>query len=186
MRIIDLIAADSGRIEQVAALLIDGFSDTGSESWRSRDEALLSVRESLQQECISRVAVEASGRTAGWIGGRSMYQGRVWELHPLVVRRDCRGQGMGRAMVNDFEEQVRLRGGSTIYLGTDDENNRTSLGGVDLYLDPLGAAARIQTLGRHPFEFYRKVGFVIVGVLPDANGFGKPDIFMAKRVQNGA
>jgi len=30
------------------------------------------------------------------------------------------------------------------------------------------------------------MGFVIVGVLPDANGFGKPDIFMAKRVQNGA
>jgi hypothetical protein len=28
-----------------------------------------------------------------------------------------------------------------------------------------------------------KVGFVIVGVMPDANGWGKPDIFMAKRVQ---
>ena len=83
-------------------------------------------------------------------------------------------------------QQVRFRGGSTIYLGADDENDRTSLGGVDLYLDPLGVAARIQKLGRHPFEFYRKVGFVIVGVLPDANGFGKPDIFMAKRVQNGA
>jgi aminoglycoside 6'-N-acetyltransferase I len=186
MRIIDLTEADSERIEQVAALLIDGFSDTGSESWRSRDEALVSVRESLQEECISRVTLEASGRTAGWIGGRSMYQGRVWELHPLVVRRDCRGQGVGRALVNDFEEQVRFRGGSTIYLGTDDENDRTSLGGVDLYRDPLGATARIQNLGRHPFEFFRKVGFVIVGVLPDANGFGKPDIFMAKRVQNGA
>jgi aminoglycoside 6'-N-acetyltransferase I len=168
----------------VAALLIDGFSDTGSESWRSRDEALLSVRESLQHLCISRVAVEDSGRTAGWIAGHSMYQGRVWELHPMIVRRDCRGQGVGRALVNDFEEQVRFRGGSTIYLGTDDENDRTSLGGVDLYLDPLGAAARIQNLGRHPFEFYCKVGFVIVGVLPDANGYGKPDIFMAKRVEN--
>jgi aminoglycoside 6'-N-acetyltransferase I len=186
MRIIDLTEADSGRIEQVAALLIDGFSDTGSESWRSRDEALLSVRQSLQEGCISRVAVEDLGRTAGWIAGRSMYEGRVWELHPLSVRRDCRGQGVGRALVNDFEDQVRFQGGSTIYLGTDDENNRTSLGGVDLYRDPLGAAARIQNLGRHPFEFYRKMGFVIVGVLPDANGFGKPDIFMAKRVQHGA
>jgi aminoglycoside 6'-N-acetyltransferase I len=92
----------------------------------------------------------------------------------------------GASLVDDFEEQVRLRGGLTIYLGTDDENDRTSLGGVDLYLDPLGAAARIQNLGRHPFEFYRKVGFVIVGVLPDANGYGKPDIFMAKRVRNRA
>ena len=32
------------------------------------------------------------------------------------------------------------------------------------------------------FEFYQKLGFVIVGVIPDANGLGKRDIFMAKRV----
>jgi aminoglycoside 6'-N-acetyltransferase I len=132
------------------------------------------------------VALDDAARVAGWIGGQATYRGHVWELHPLVVRRDCRGQGLGRSLVSDFEEQVRLRRGSTIYLGADDEDNRTSLGGVDLYPDPLAAAAQIQNVGRHPFEFYRKVGFVIVGVLPDANGFGKPDIFMAKRVRNGA
>jgi hypothetical protein len=32
-------------------------------------------------------------------------------------------------------------------------------------------------------EFYQKLGYVIVGVIPDANGFGKPDIFMAKRLE---
>jgi aminoglycoside 6'-N-acetyltransferase I len=186
MSIIDLNEIDLERIEQVAALLIDGFSDTGSDAWQTLTEAVSSVRESLHEGRISRVALENSGRTAGWIGGRATYRGHVWELHPLVVRRDCRGQGIGRALVNDFEEQVRLRGGSTIYLGTDDENGRTSLGGVDLYPDPLTAAAQIQNLGHHPYEFYRKVGFTIVGVLPDANGFGKPDIFMAKRVRNGA
>ena len=186
MRIIDLNGADSKHIEQVATLLMDGFSDTGSDAWQTRSEALLSVRELLQEERISRVALENSGTVTGWIGGRATYRGRVWELHPLVVRRDCRGQGIGRALVYDFEEQVRLRGGSTLYLGTDDESDRTSLGGVDLYPDPLGAAAQIQNVRHHPFEFYRKVGFVIVGVLPDANGFGKPDIFMAKRVRNGA
>jgi hypothetical protein len=51
---------------------------------------------------------------------------------------------------------------------------------------PLALATKIQNLARHPFEFYRKVGFAIVGLLPDANGFGKPDIFMAKRVSGGA
>ncbi len=29
---------------------------------------------------------------------------------------------------------------------------------------------------------YQKRGFVIVGVVPDANGLGKPDILMAKRI----
>ena len=185
MQIIDLNEEDSEHLEQVATLLMDGFSDTGSDAWRTSVGALGSVRESLQEGRISRVALENSGKVAGWIAGHANYGGRVWELHPLVVRRDCRGQGIGRALVNDFEEQVRLRGGSTLYLGTDDENDRTSLGGVDLYPDPLTAAAQIQNVGRHPFEFYRKLGFVIVGVLPDANGFGKPDIFMAKRVRNG-
>jgi len=186
MSIIDLNEADSKRIEQIVALLVDGFADTGSDAWQTPAEARLTVRESLQSGCISRVALENSGNATGWIGGRATYRGRVWELHPLVVRRDCRGRGIGRALVKDFEEQVRLRGGSTIYLGTDDENSRTSLGGVDLYPDPLALAAKIQNLARHPFEFYRKVGFTVVGLLPDANGFGKPDIFMAKRVSGGA
>jgi aminoglycoside 6'-N-acetyltransferase I len=184
MPIIDLNETDSERIEDAATLLIDGFSDTGSDSWRNRAEAVDSVRESLEDGRISRVALDNSGRTVGWIAGRATYRGHVWELHPLVVRNDCRGRGIGRALVTDFEEQVRLRGGSTIYLGTDDENNRTSVGGVDLYPDPLTAAAQIRNLGHHPFEFYRKVGFTIIGVLPDANGFGKPDILMAKRVGN--
>jgi hypothetical protein len=42
--------------------------------------------------------------------------------------------------------------------------------------------AKIKNLHRHPFEFYQKAGFSIVGVVPDANGPGKPDILMAKRL----
>ncbi len=41
-------------------------------------------------------------------------------------------------------------------------------------------AAAIRNPGGHPYEFYQKLGYVIVGVVPDANGFGKPDIYMAK------
>jgi aminoglycoside 6'-N-acetyltransferase I len=40
----------------------------------------------------------------------------------------------------------------------------------------------IKNLKRHPYEFYQKLGYVIVGVMPDANGLGLPDILMAKSV----
>jgi aminoglycoside 6'-N-acetyltransferase I len=182
MRIVDLTRADAALIEQVASLLMDGFADTGSTSWRTRTEALETVHQSLGSDRVSRVTLDDGGTVAGWIGGLPTYDGHVWELHPLVVRRDCRGQGIGRALVADFEARVRERGGVTIYLGTDDENGRTSIGGRDLYPDPLRAAATVLSTAQHPLEFYRKLGFVVVGVLPDANGLGKPDIFMAKRV----
>jgi len=94
MRIVDLNAAGAPLIEQVGALLIEGFADTGTAAWRTPAEAFEAVQ----------------------------------------------------------------------------------------YPDPLRAAADVASTAQHPLEFCRKVGFVVVGVLRDANGFGKPDIFMAKRV----
>jgi hypothetical protein len=47
---------------------------------------------------------------------------------------------------------------------------------------PGAHLARIENRRGHPFEFYQKLGYAIVGVVPDANGWGKPDILMAKRV----
>ncbi len=62
------------------------------------------------------------------------------------------------------------------------DGDQTTLGGIDLYPDVYQHIKTIQNLRRHPYEFYQKLGYVIVGVLPDANGLGKPDIFMAKKV----
>jgi aminoglycoside 6'-N-acetyltransferase I len=100
----------------------------------------------------------------------------------LVVRSDAQGRGIGRALVSAFEAQVRARGGLTIWLGSDDVDDMTSLTGVDLFPNVLDHLARLHNLKRHPYEFYQKLGFVVVGALPDANGLGKPDIFLAKSV----
>jgi aminoglycoside 6'-N-acetyltransferase I len=105
----------------------------------------------------------------------------VWELHPLVVRHDLQRRGIGRALVTDLEARVRERGAITLWLGSDDETGMTTLAGVDLYPDVLAHLARIENLRGHPYEFYQRLGFSIVGAMPDANGFGKPDIYMAKR-----
>jgi GNAT superfamily N-acetyltransferase len=183
MTIIDLTPEDNRAVEQTAMLLVEGFRDTGSTDWNTLEDALAEVRASFQSGRISRVAVDQAGNVQGWIGGIEGYNGNVWELHPLVVREDCRGQGVGRALVQDLEEQVARRGAWTIQLGTDDENARTSVGGVDLYPNVLDKGRGIENLRRHPFEFYQKLGYEIVGLVPDANGFGKPDILMAKRVK---
>lgn len=183
MQIIDLCPDDTKIIQQVAALLVDSFKHW-PDAWSNIDGALEEVQESFGTDRISRVAVDESNAVLGWIGGISQYDGNVWELHPLVVRSDCRRKGIGRTLVADLENQVRERGGFTLWVGTDDEDDMTTLAGVDLYPNVFQHIAKIRNLRGHPYEFYQKLGFAIVGVMPDANGLGKPDIYMAKRIYN--
>ena len=182
VKIITLSPDDERAIEQVAALLIEGFKAHAPNAWPNMAAALEEVQESFGKDRISRIALDQSGEIVGWIGGLSHYDGNVWEIHPLVVKPSRQGGGIGRRLVRDFEDLVRKRGGLTIWVATDDEDNMTTLAGVDLYPNILDHLAQIRNLRRHPYEFYKKLGFVIAGVMPDANGRGKPDIFLAKRV----
>ena len=165
--------------EQAAALLVEGFDEP--RGWPTialaRDEVA-----SVLQQGFARAALEES-TLLGWVGGLPEYAGRVWELHPMVVRREFRRQGIGHALVDAFEAEARLRGALTATLGTDDDSGMTSLADIDLYEDVPRHIATLTDLGRsHPFLFYRKLGYVVTGVLPDANGRGRPDIFMSKRL----
>ena len=168
--------------EQAAVVLYEGFRTNWPEAWPTLDDARNEVREALDAEKVCRAAFSEHGAVLGWIGGYHTYA-LVWELHPLVVHPDAQGQGIGRALVADFEAIVAARGGLTILLGSDDESEMTSLSGVDLYPNPFDHIARIRNLRGHPYTFYQKCGFTIVGVVPDANGFGKPDVLLSKRVR---
>ncbi len=182
MRIIDLKLAGSEARREAAQILFDAFKENWPDAWPTFDEALQEVEEALGKKRISRAALNERGKVLGWIGGIPAYDGHAWELHPLAVAVEFQGQGIGTQLVRDFELQVGARGAVTIFLGTDDENNMTSLGGVEIYPDVLTQLANIKNLSKHPYRFYQKLGFEIVGVIPDANGRGKPDILMAKRL----
>lgn len=182
MRIVDLPPDDQPTIEQTARLLYDVFKEHAPNAWPDLISAHDQVTSSFEPGRISRIAVGNDGAVLGWIAALPDYNGQAWILNPLLVRPEFQEQGIGRALVADLERLIRVPEGVTLYLGTDDEDNRTSLGGVDLYPNVWEHIANIKNLGRHPYEFYEKVGFVIVGVVPDANGPGKPDIYMAKRV----
>ncbi|MHB1134954.1 MAG: GNAT family N-acetyltransferase [Chloroflexota bacterium] len=181
MRIVALDCQDQALVMKVAQLVYEGFRESFPGAWPDLEAALEEVRESCGPERLSRVALD-DGTPLGWIGGICQYDGHVWELHPLVVSPERRAQGIGRALVADLEEQVRQRGALTLWAGSDDSEGQTSLTGVDLYPDPWPHVAAIRNLRRHPYEFYQKLGFVIVGVMPDANGRGRPDIYLAKRI----
>jgi aminoglycoside 6'-N-acetyltransferase I len=182
MKIIDLFESGEETVQAAAEILVLAFQDLPRPAWPDLPTALEEVDEFLTPSRIARVCLNDTGEPVGWIGGISQYSGRVWELHPLAVLPGWQKKGIGRLLAADFEEQVRRRGSITITLGTDDENEGTSLSGVDLYPDVWGHIRRIKNLKGHPYEFYLKIGFVITGVVPDANGIGKPDILMSKRV----
>jgi aminoglycoside 6'-N-acetyltransferase I len=183
MNIITLQPDNKHLIHLAAQLLVDAFREHWPDAWSTLEDGLKEVNEMLEAERICRAAVDEQGNLLGIIGGIPGYDGHVWELHPLAVQPNLQGKGVGRALVKDFEEQVRLRGGLTITLGSDDEDNMTSLSNVDLYENTWEKIRNIRNLKNHPFEFYQKMGYVITGIVIDANGIGKPDILMSKKVK---
>lgn len=173
----------SNLIKSIVKILQDAFIHTPE--YEKEEKLLLNkIKQTCEFPYISRVAYDEKQQVLGWISGMPHYEGQVWELHPLAVHPAYQRLGVGKKLVHDFEKQVKQRGGITIYLGTDDTWGGTSLFGKNLYLNPWKHIQQITNLDNHPYEFYLKLGYSIVGVVPDANGLGKPDILMAKRVKS--
>ncbi|MSP22717.1 MAG: GNAT family N-acetyltransferase [Dehalococcoidia bacterium] len=179
--IADLGGTEEPAIDEAARLLVAASRDH-SPTRPDVTIALGEVRDSLELGRVSRIARDTRGRVVGWIGAIPQYDGHVWEVHPLAVLPECQRGGIGRALLADLERRAAEHGVTTLWLGADDEDGRTSLAGANSYPDPISALAAIANLDGHPFEFYQKCGFALAGMLPDANGLGKPDIFLAKRV----
>ena len=160
-------------VESLAAAVIAEFDRVGGQGI-----TVLGGEPTDQAAAVAAVLIRV--RSAGY--SSMVYTGHVWELHPLVVRADHERRGIGRALVLDLEQRVRELGIHTMFVGSDDETGLTSLAGVDLYPDVVAHLARLRDLAGHPFGFYQRLGYSVIGVMPDANGFGKPDIYLAKRL----
>jgi len=179
MQIINLRKVNKKQIEQAIIILKDSFP-----IWLpTLQDAKEAVDECLAIENTMLTTVE-NNVVIGWGGILAPeYNGNVFELHPLVVRYDRRKQGIGKMIVTALEEEARKQGGKTIHLGADDEKagGETSLANMDLY-DNLSDKIKNFTPGTHQSGFYMKLGYKIIGVMPDANGYGKPDIYFGKRL----
>jgi aminoglycoside 6'-N-acetyltransferase I len=178
-RIGDLGSKNTDWIQQTAQIAFEA-SQSISKIWLPTVEAAIEeVHESLERDGISRVLVDGN-RVVAWIGAFRQFSGRVVEIHPLIVARANQGNGLSRQMVRHVEVWARKQGALTLLVGTSDETKATSLSGVDVYGDVGQAIANFHQLAPYPCGFWLRLGFRIVGVLPDAEGFGKPNIMMAK------
>lgn len=180
LRIVDFADLSSGQRAEAAGVLRAAFADRPG-IWAEPGEAEAEVATFFDDPERSALAALEGEAVVGWIGVIETYD-HGWELHPLVVAPAHQRRGVGRALVESLEAQVKARGVLTLYLGTDDEFGGTNLYGQDLFPDVAGKIATIAETAGHPFGFYRKLGYEVVGLLPDVNGRGKPDIFMAKRL----
>lgn len=176
----DLAAADSAGIDKAATLLHSTFSPLGA--WTTMAEARQEVVDSIAPDRVSRIALSDDKTVIGWIGAIRQYDGLVWELHPIVIAEEWRRKGVGRALIADLEAILATRGALTLWAGSDDVAGETSLSGIDLYPVLPSALGAVRSWGRHPLPFYLRLGFNIIGVMPDANGPGRPDIFLGKRI----
>lgn len=174
--------SDEEIIKQAGEILMLAFAEHWQNAWSTLEEGIEQVTEMRVDERICRAAM-IDKQIVGWIGGLPDYGGNVWILNPLAVHPDHQGKGVGRLLIEDFERLVAEKGALTIMLGSDDEDDMTSLSNSDLYDNLPDKIAKVSNFKNHPFTFYQHMGYSIIGVVPDANGVGKPDIIMGKRVK---
>jgi len=194
MKTVNMLTLDETQQKQAAQMLTDEIPI----GWPTFDDAMQEINDWLTPagECSATdckwsgdretyfiAVLDENDEVIGWCGILPSYGGKVYELHPLVVRRDWQRKGIGKHIINTLSDEAKKRGGLTLWLGCDDEkpDGETSLANADLY-DDLPGKLRDFIPGTHQAAFYLKAGFKIIGVMPDANGIGKPDIFMAKKL----
>ena len=182
MTIVDLASLDAAQREQLAVLSFEAGARHAPEWLVTLDLAREQVVDASAADAIARVVVDDAGTPLAWIAAKPAW-GFVWELHPLLVAVAHQRRGLGRTLVAELEPLVAARGALTMWLGTSDSTGATSIGNIDLYADPLHALATLRAHEPHPVDFWQRMGYRIMGVVPDAEGPGKPSIGLAKRLR---
>lgn len=179
VRIVEFASLDAIQLAQAGRILREALPSPAA--YKAPGEAEVEVARMGAGLDRFGYAALAGSELAGWIGAVPGYSHSL-ELHPLAVDPPWQRQGVGTALIAALEERARALGFLAIHLGADDDFGGTSLYGAELFPGVLDKAATIVAGDRHPLEFYRRCGFEVVGLIPNANGRGKPDILMSKAI----
>ncbi len=184
-------ALRTGDAPEAARILLNAFAADFPLAWPTLDSARREVDEALDRERLALGAWTRDDTLVGWIGAIPQYRKQEvttgWELHPFCVDPSSHGRGVGRMLVRSLEKELHRRGATVVYLGTDDESGRTiaadrELPDIPQVITELERRTDSGSRVDHPYAFYRRCGYRIVGVIPDASGIGRPDILMAHRL----
>lgn len=179
-KIIDLKASDLDRIVAISGFLFDCFQKYSPKWLPDQEHCIKQIHDSFNVDRRSRVMLNEDGQPVGWIG--AIIDDDSWEIHPIAVSPDHQGRGVGKMLVADIEDLARSTGAVSVWAGTSDETNSTSFSRIDLYNELTRAFENIEAPDDHPIKFWLKIGYSLVGVMPDDEGLGQPSIHFAKRL----
>jgi aminoglycoside 6'-N-acetyltransferase I len=179
VRIVEFANLDDIQLARAALVLREALPSPAA--YKAPGEAEAEVARVRDHADRFGYAALIGSELAGWIGAVRGYSHSL-ELHPLVVDGPRRRHGVGTVLVAALEQRARADGYLALHLGADDDFGGTSLFGLDLFPGVLDKARQISASYRHPLEFYRRCGLEVVGLIPNANGLGKPDILTSKAI----
>lgn len=126
---------------------------------------------------------EESERVIAFVGVLRHVFPYAYQIEPLIVKEPFRGQGVGGRLLELIEFKLKDEGVRTLFITGPDTTGETSLYNKDLF-DGEGIVHHLSTVdyGHEALSFYTKRGYQVSGVIPEANGAGKPEIMLAKRI----
>jgi len=130
----------------------------------------------------SLVARDSEGAPIGWVRMEHFKKQSSAEIKLVAVHPTRRRQGVGRTLVMASEERMRVIGCVTMLATVGDTRGRTNLYGMDVTEDAPRLLANFACHADHPAGFFLKIGYRLVGLLPDAYGPGKHDLTLARRI----
>ena len=167
---------------KAAEILYKTFIGLGKDAWPDLESAIIEVNECIIEPNIC-IGIMIENELIGWVGLRPMYS-VTWELHPMVIKKEFQGKRFGKILLDELERIARKREIIGIFAGSDDETNSTSLSETDLTGENIfNEILNIKNRKKHPYEFYKKCGYSIIGIIPNANGIKKPDILLWKDIR---
>lgn len=176
--------ADELRLDEAAYVLYRAAARISS-AFPTPEAALGELLDvSRTADAITFVALNLAGEVCGLASAAPYRASTMLRMQLLGVDPPFQRRGVGRALVRTVEDAAREAGMSTLVIALEDEAGLTSLSGRSLFPDPLAPMTKFVPPAAHPSIFLKRMGFALTGVLPEAAGPRRPELWFARSLED--